>query len=61
MPLLVVGDDDDAAALAEAAGRGAANHARDPLDLLVRDRVGQERAVHPAPGEDVAELHVPTV
>ena len=61
MPLLVVGDDDDAAALAEAAGRRAADHVRDPLDLLARERIGQERAVHPPPREDVAELHAATV
>ena len=52
-----VGDDHDAAALAEAAGRCAANHADDALDLLAGIGVGLERAVHAPSTEDLAELH----
>ncbi len=55
--LLGVGDDDDAAALTEAARRRVADDVRDALDLLARQRVGQERAVHAAAAENVAELH----
>ncbi len=59
--LVRVGDDDDAAALAEAAGGSAANHTDDALDLVGRDRIGLERAVHAAAAEDLAELHRTTV
>ena len=33
------------------------DHVRDALDLLARQRVGQERAVHATTLEDLAELH----
>ena len=59
--LLVVGDDDDARPLGEAAGGRPPNHPDDPLDHLVRDRSRLERAVHSPTGEDLAELHDRTV
>ena len=59
--LRLVGDDDDAAALAETARGRAANDADDALDLLTRQRLGVERAVHAPLGEDLAELHGRTV
>jgi hypothetical protein len=34
-----------------------ANDARDALDLLLWERIRQERAVHPPALEDLAELH----
>jgi hypothetical protein len=47
--------------LAEAARWRSRNRAGNPFDLVARDRVGQERPVHPALGEDVAEFHDVTV
>ena len=56
-PFRVVGDDDDASALAEAARRRAADHADDALDLLLWKGIGLEGPVHPALRKDLAELH----
>jgi hypothetical protein len=53
----LVRDDDDALSLRVPAGWCTPDHARDPVDLRARNRVGKERAVHAPLREDLAELH----